>query len=508
MGSEWVDQRPEMTGPRSGPVVASTNKLLVGLENGLSRLKDKLIGESSRLNVVAVVGMAGIGKTTLVDRAFQDLSIGRFFHYLAWAEVGPDRDPREVIAELLGPTASKFSQETSYSQLTEFMKASLPTAASIGRRLCIRKNILLSIKDINRAMLSVSKARSFLCSGQDHPYPLVVCSDFGLLRVLDVLSIRFYEFPMEILKLVQLRYLALTCSEIPASLSELANLHVLILRRHIRIKSSGAGPSYLPIEIWNMRRLRHLVVEGRDLPHPHGMVLTNLLTLSNVTSHSCAEDVLRGIPNLKKLGVCIEVSEHDHASDPSRVFDHLALLDRLESFKCAVVNPSRRSMAVARPDSVSNFPGALKKLALTGCRFPWEDMMIIGKLPRLQVLKLGCYAFEGPVWDVGENEFRDLRFLQLEDLDLEDWSGGGLILKRLERLIVRHCYRLREIPEGVDYIIYLQLVEVVDCSPSFVESAMRVKEMQQDLSNDDFQVLVESSWKEKSSRPRYSSFQA
>ncbi|GER51176.1 disease resistance protein RGH1, partial [Striga asiatica] len=118
IGSDRVDQRPEMTGPRSGPLVASTNKLLVGLENELSRLKGKLVGESSRLNVVAVVGMAGIGKTTLVDRAFHDPSIGRFFHYRAWANVGPGRDPREVIAELLGPTASKFSQESSYSQLT------------------------------------------------------------------------------------------------------------------------------------------------------------------------------------------------------------------------------------------------------------------------------------------------------------------------------------------------------------------------------------------------------
>ncbi|GER34179.1 NBS-LRR type resistance protein [Striga asiatica] len=587
IGSDRVDQRPEMTGPRSGPLVASTNKLLVGLENELSRLKGKLVGESSRLNVVAVVGMAGIGKTTLVDRAFHDPSIGRFFHYRAWANVGPGRDPREVIAELLGPTASKFSQESSYSQLTEFMfrnlkgrkylivldglteteawddlkslfpnddngsrvvlttrlrkvalhasgsirnihetsflgieecwnllrnivfdgkecppelikvgkeiaenchglpltivlvgtmlfgaekslaywervadgpisaiyesndvrltsamqllnddsmpqhlkaffmymgllpsnheipasklvrlwisegfvewsgpespedvaeerleelfnrslvlvhkrksaggiktcsihsavwhlcvnaaekdgffcavtrytkgrKASLPTTARIGRRLCIRKNILLSIKDVNRAMLSVSKARSFLCSGRDHPYPLAVCSDFGLLRVLDVLSIRFYEFPTEILTLVQLRYLALTCSEIPPSLSELRNLQVLIMRRHTRIKASGAGPSYF--QMWNMRRLRHLVVEGGDLPHPHGAVLMDLLTLSNVTSHSCGEDVLRGTPNLKKLGVCIEVSEHDHASDPSRVFDHLAILDRLESY--------------------------------------------------------------------------------------------------------------------------------------------------------------------------------
>ncbi|GER34158.1 disease resistance protein [Striga asiatica] len=275
------------------------------------------------------------------------------------------------------------------TRYTKGRKASLPTTASIGRRLCIRKNILLSIKDVNRAMLSVSKARSFFCSGRDHPYPLAVCSDFGLLRVLDVLSIRFYGFPVEILKLVQLRYLA--------------PHREAIFRIHL---------------------------------------LTDLLTLSNVTNHSCAEDVLRGTPNLKKLGVCIEVSEHDHASDPSARF---------------------RPSGASRPAGVIQMRGRESESPFDG----------------------------RPVWEVGEDEFRDLRFLQLEDLDLEDWSGGGLILKRLERLIVRHCYRLREIPEGIDYVIYLQVVEVVDCSPSLVGSAMRVKEMQQDMSNDDFQVVVE-----------------
>ncbi|KAL0341591.1 UNVERIFIED_CONTAM: putative late blight resistance proteinR1B-17 [Sesamum calycinum] len=376
-----------------------------------------------------------------------------------------------------------------------------PPQSNGRRRLCIRKNILFAIKDVYNSMVSASTARSLLCIGPDHSHPLRVCLGFTFLRVLDVLTIRFYKFPDGVLELVLLRYLALTCKagDLPATVSKLCNLQFLIVRRHMSIKSSRDS-SYLPFEIWNMKQLRHIQFMGGDLPDPCGAFLPNLLSLSNVSGHSCSKQVFEATPNLMKLGVCIELTEDTAAAAPLCLLDYLTLLNQLESFKCVIVNPTREFQVVARPDSVSIFPPTLRKITLSGCGFPWEDMKILAQLPNLEALKLRCYAFQGPEWELDEEDFIRLKFLLLEDMDIVDWRANGQILQRLERLVVRHCYNLQEIPYGIDYITTLQLVEVVDCSPSVVDSAMRIKEMQEDLSNDDLQVLIESSWNEKTTK--------
>ncbi|KAL2243650.1 putative late blight resistance protein homolog R1A-10 [Sesamum indicum] len=374
-----------------------------------------------------------------------------------------------------------------------------PPQSNGRRRLCIRKNILFAIKDVYNSVVSASTARSLLCIGPDHSHPLRVCIGFTFLRVLDVLTIRFYKFPDGILELVLLRYLALTCKagDLPAKVSKLCNLQFLIVRRHMSIKSSG-DPSYLPFEIWNMKQLRHIQFMGGDLPDPCGASLPYLLSLSNVSGHSCSKQVFKATPNLMKLGIRIELAED--TATPLCLLDHLTLLSQLESFKCVIVNPTREFQVVARPDSVSIFPSTLKKITLSGCGFPWEDMKILAQLPNLEALKLGCYAFQGPEWELDEEDFIRLKFLLLEDMDIANWRANGQILHRLERLVVRHCYNLQEIPYGIDYITTLQLVEVVDCSPSVVDSAMRIKEMQEDLSNDDFKFLKVCSWDEKTTK--------
>ncbi|KAL0385145.1 UNVERIFIED_CONTAM: putative late blight resistance proteinR1A-10 [Sesamum radiatum] len=78
------------------------------------------------------------------------------------------------------------------------------------RRFCTHNNVLFGIKDVYKSMASISNARSLLCTGAHHQYPVPMCLHFSLLRVLDALTIRFYSFPIELVKLIQLRYLSFT----------------------------------------------------------------------------------------------------------------------------------------------------------------------------------------------------------------------------------------------------------------------------------------------------------
>ncbi|GFP83583.1 putative late blight resistance protein homolog r1b-14 [Phtheirospermum japonicum] len=173
-----------------------------------------------------------------------------------------------------------------FSYVIECRADSLLEDIKDQRRLCVHKNILFGIKDVHKSMASISIARSLLCNGPPHQYPVPICFNLRLLRILNALTIRLYEFPMDVLKLFQLKYLSLTCYEnLPSSISRLWNLEILIVGRHLSIGSSRA-PSYLPVEIWDMKELKHLQVMGSDLPDPCEGI-PNLQTLLDVSARSC-----------------------------------------------------------------------------------------------------------------------------------------------------------------------------------------------------------------------------
>ncbi|KAL0385169.1 UNVERIFIED_CONTAM: putative late blight resistance proteinR1A-10 [Sesamum radiatum] len=360
------------------------------------------------------------------------------------------------------------------------------------RRLCIHNNCLFGIKDVYKSMASSSNARSLLCVGPHHPYPVPVCLGFGLLKILDALTIRFYGFPIEVVKLVQLRYLAFTYNgKLPASVSKLQNLQYLIVHQYLTILPFGGSRPYLPMEIWTMQELKHLQVMGTDLPAPssEGACLPNLSTLLCISAHSCSKEVLGRIPNLKNLGIQIELTAD--AVEPLCCFDHLTYRRRLESLKCVILNPNPRLRVVVPAGPCSAFPSGLRKLTLSGLGFPWKNMDTIAELENLQVLKLRCHAFRGPVWDASNCEFKQLKFLLLEDIDLKRLHRADF--PWLEHLIIRHCYKLKEIPRGIGENSSLQMIELVDCNPSLVSSAKLIAVKRLCFGDDYLQICVESS---------------
>ncbi|KAL7122382.1 hypothetical protein ACP275_01G042700 [Erythranthe tilingii] len=340
------------------------------------------------------------------------------------------------------------------------------------QRLCVHNNVVLALREVHEWMESVPNTRSLLCFGPKQQYPIVLPLWFRLLKILDALAVRFYEFPHQVFPLVQLRYLAITCDrELPNSISKLLNLEVLIFGRHLNIKLSKNGPSYLPIEIWKLFKLRQLYCMGFDLlapppsdgSHP---VLENLVTLSGVSVHSCTKEVLSRIPNLKRVAVQIE-SAHDSVETFNFFSQFTSLYQEFESFKCVVVNPNLSSQIV---HCVPNFPVNIKKISLSGCGFPWKKIEVLSALPNLKVLKLLWYAFCGPVWKISGAEFPALEFLLLEDLDIEQWEFEGGDMRYMHRVIVRHCYKLKSFP---DNLIFTDLVEVDDCNLSFMKKIRR-----------------------------------
>ncbi|KAL7153215.1 hypothetical protein ABFS83_04G151400 [Erythranthe nasuta] len=363
------------------------------------------------------------------------------------------------------------------------------------RRLCIQNNVLLSIEDVHNSISSASMVRSLLFTGPYHHYPIPLCLEqLRLLRLLHALTIRFYEFPIEVLKLVQLRYLSLCFSgNIPSSISKLWNLQWLMVRRELMVENNS---SYIPMEIWDMKELMKLDIMGRNISDPReGSLLPNLLGLDGLHHQSCTKDIFERIPNLTDLSIAISLS-HDNADQRLSCFDHVSRLHKLESLGCLVVNPSFKDEVVVPLAPLSDFPSSLVKLTLSGLGYPWEKMAKISLLPNLTHLTLKCYAFRGPKWEVHENEFQRLICLDIEDIDLEQWTfQSDQCIPAIKVLRIAYCYKLKELP--MTFGAFLLSISVIDCNPTAVNCATKLQQEWDNKYSEDEGLLdlhVHSSW--------------
>ncbi|XP_047961060.1 putative late blight resistance protein homolog R1A-10 [Salvia hispanica] len=372
------------------------------------------------------------------------------------------------------------------------------------RCLCFENNILFGIKGFCKSV-ELNYIRSVLFLGPYHQYPIPVDVGFSLLRELDALNLRFYTFPSEILALVHLKYLALTCNgQLPATISKLFNLRVLIVHPHVNIKRFD-DPSYVPIQIWDMQELEHIEILGKSLLAPHHIAsLENLLTLVGVNANiGTILELSRKIPSVRKLRVQIELRPRDDHNDLLSCFRSISTLESLETLKCCIINPViQHGHSVPTTHSSLMMPRGLIKLHLSGMGFPWNHMDVIGSnLPFLQVLKLRSYAFLGSKWDAQEVIFPRLDFLLIEDSDLVFLNLRSTGFPKLSYLSMKHCYKLKEICWPPVSGRRHRKIELVDCSPSALNCAQQLLLSQDGIVN----VIASTTFDEK---PVTSEFQS
>ncbi|XP_057763648.1 putative late blight resistance protein homolog R1A-10 [Salvia miltiorrhiza] len=364
------------------------------------------------------------------------------------------------------------------------------------RRLCAHWSSLFCFKQVCDSVKSdcASTARSLLCFGASQEYPIPIhAMGFKLLRVLETGAVRFYHFPIEILKLVCLRYLALTCNgELPPSISNLFHLQFLIIHPHIYIKKRGVQ-SYMPVQIWDMQELELIVIVGRDLPTPNtdDATLNKLVKLVGVSANSCTREVLKRIPNLQTLVIEVDLKPYNNDDvDESKSLSclgYISELRNLDNLQYWVHNPVIKFEYNTIP--LSMFPSSLKALVLSGLGgYPWKYMNDIGSLlPNLMKLSLRWYSFRGPEWEIESGAFLKLEDLQIDDIDLVQWRPQRGSFPVLRNLIMRHCYKLQQLDWPYDHS-WITRIGLVDCNPLAVDCANQLKDKFA------FELIVESSF--------------
>ncbi|XP_042039555.1 putative late blight resistance protein homolog R1B-16 [Salvia splendens] len=305
--------------------------------------------------------------------------------------------------------------------------------------------------------------------------------ELRLLRVLDVMRMVFKEFPREILQLVNLRYLAFSCtSRLPIGISRLWYLQTLISAQYV--------PS-VPSELWEISELRHLKLITKLKIKETTFVHKKLQTLSCVwvIPSLIRSGFFQTIPNIRKLGIYYE--------DSPEIEIDLSHLHKLEKLKCqsALDNDGSRVLHKLR------FPCYIGKLTLVGCVVFRTLLTTLCALPNLGVLKIEACVFESEVeeeeeeeWEATEgDEFRSLQYLCLKDLNLVRWKAVETNFPRLRNLIVKGCYKLEYIPSNIGDIPTLQEISIYRCGASVVASAQQIQKVQQEeYDNYDLRVVI------------------
>ncbi|WMV06657.1 hypothetical protein MTR67_000042 [Solanum verrucosum] len=112
----------------SSQIPLDQKDVIIGLDEDLLRIKDRLIVQSSRLEVVPIIGMGGIGKTTLARRVYDDSLIAYHFYVRAWTNVSQEFDTREIFLGILrsiGVVKDEVERNSTNEQLAERVYRSL-----------------------------------------------------------------------------------------------------------------------------------------------------------------------------------------------------------------------------------------------------------------------------------------------------------------------------------------------------------------------------------------------
>ncbi|XP_019176946.1 PREDICTED: putative late blight resistance protein homolog R1B-17 isoform X2 [Ipomoea nil] len=317
------------------------------------------------------------------------------------------------------------------------------------------------ITQANYGNRSLDKIHSILCFGKDvyHSKCRLVYPCLEMLRVLDLSLVKWSRcMPSEITDLVHLRYLALSTigSLYKLRFFKLKNLLTLIVTSWME-----KCPLQLPCDILNLSELRHLHVDKRCSQYLPSSVKENLQTLYWLkVASSDKQPNFRKVPNLKELGIYIEGQ-----LVPSYL-GSLVYLHVLEKLKFEVGRVERFYLP-------TDFPPNLKKLTLRYTYLPWKEMDKIGKLPHLEVLKLKDFAFCGSKWEPSKS-FRKLKALLISRSNLKHWNTSSNHFPVLERLVLRYCWELKEVPLEFADIGTLKLIVLECCYSSLVTSANQI----------------------------------
>nr|GMD67386.1 putative late blight resistance protein homolog R1A-3 [Ipomoea batatas] len=416
---------------------ASTPKIqdvVVGLEGEVKDLVIRLTskGQQDVDHVVSIVGMPGLGKTTLAKKVYNNNRITKHFDVQAWCCISQQYDKGEVLLELLSQINAGNCYKRRYLEMGFVLQNCIKLEGKLQKsvkdfhygdsslppypedhgidphhspsscspvyehhRLCIysKRNQLLSARP------SGPCARTLLIFARPDWNPQLeynvstIFHGFKLLKVLDLGCINMGQsFPSQIELLVQLRYLAVwgSMKEVPSSIENLWKPANVSCERNNE-KSCNAHESMGHAEAKTCACASIFCLHKYD----QDFLDNNVETLSTLS--------LRGGKETENL---------------------MRIFHRLRKLTC------RFSSGRNRCDL--HFPLNLKKLTLSKFGLPWAKNLSNSEA-------LGPGSSETTKRGFCRGRVGHDKFLKLDSLDLVRWNAEGHSFPRLQHLVLRNC---------------------------------------------------------------------
>nr|GLL45353.1 putative disease resistance RPP13-like protein 3 [Ipomoea trifida] len=250
----------------------------------------------------------------------------------------------------------------------------------------------------------------------------------------------------------------------------------------------GVYSSCEPLDIWGLPQLKNISIRSITLVPPRS-VHHNLESIRSLDYRSCTKELFLMIPNLRILKV---TTNHKIKCKAPNWFESLVYLYKLEVLMVDAELGEFSTIYSMGMLSLENFWPSLKRLHLSNTNLKWEDMDVVGRLSKLEELRLMRYAIKDQIWKPKDGGFRRLKFLEIFWSPLQYWEATSNHFPVLEELDLSNI-KLKEISSGFAEITTLKSIKLCGCLESLISSAERIQKEQQEYGNDTFVVHISGS---------------